>query len=481
MESIWRKTCNIKERKSLNNDITTQVAVIGAGMVGVLTAFKLKQQGVDCVIIEADRIASGVSQYTTAKITAQHGHIYNRLIKTISFEKAQQYANANLNAIYDYEKLIKDNLIDCDFIRENSFVYSYTDKQAIIDEVEASKLLGLPASFESDIDVPFNISGAVKFSNQAQFHPLKFIKTISKDLEIYENTRATIVKDNIIETSTGYAIKADKIVFACHYPFINFPGYYFMRMHQEHIYFLALENAPQVHGMYIGMGNEGYSIRNYKQYLIIGDENHRTGENTSGGKYKSLREVSKRLFPDAQEYTAWSSQDCISTDGIPYIGLYSKDKPNWYVATGFMKWGMTTSMVSANIITDMILERKNENSDVFSPQRFSTKDIPQMSRNSIKAIKGFSKEYLTVTQKKIDDLLLEHADVVEVEGEEFGVYKNMDGEIFIVSAKCPHLGCRLEWNPDEKSWDCPCHGSRFDYRGNVLDSPAQEDIKVKIE
>lgn len=482
MESIWRKTCKIKPRKGLDKDITTDVAVIGAGMVGILTAFKLKEQGIDCVVIEADEIASGVSQYTTAKITAQHGHVYDKLLKTIDRDKAQQYANANSKAIKDYENLIKDYLVDCDFERKDSFVYSYKDEKAILNEVKAAQSLGLPASFVNELELPFNTIGAVKFTNQAQFHPLKFIRTLSKDLEIYEHTRATVVvDDNTIETSTGYKVNCNKIVFACHYPFINFPGYYFMRMHQEHIYFLALENVPQIHGMYIGMTSEGYSLRNYKHFLIIGDENHRTGENTSGGKYDALREAAKRLYPESNEVTHWSSQDCISTDGIPYIGQYAKEKPNWYVATGFMKWGMTTSMVAANIITDMIQGNSNENAEVFSPQRFSAKDIPQMSRNGVKAIKAFSKEYFTVTQKKLDDLLLGHADIVEVEGEEFGVYKDMDGKVFIVSAKCPHLGCRLEWNPDELSWDCPCHGSRFDYRGNVLYSPAQEDIKVKLD
>lgn len=481
MESIWRKTCEIKPRKALNKDIKTNTAIIGAGMAGILIATRLKEKGIDCIIIEADRIASGTSQYTTAKITAQHGHVYDKLIKTLDFNMAKQYAMANLEAIKDYENLIKDRIIDCSFEIKDSYVYSMEDEKAILNEVDSARKLGLPASFESNLELPFNVVGAVKFEKQAQFHPLKFIKELAKDLEIYEQTRATVVKDNEIETSTGNTVTAENIVFACHYPFVNFPGQYFMRMHQEHIYFLALQNVPQIHGMYIGLGNEGYSLRNYKHYLIIGDGNHRTGENTSGGKYEKIRQAAKELYPESKEVASWSSQDCISTDGVPYIGLYSKDKPNWYVATGFMKWGMTTSMVSANIISDMICGKKPNNADVFVPQRFSLKDVPQMTRNSGKSIKALSKEYLTVNKKKIDDILLGHAEVVSIDGEEYGVYKDMDGKVFIVSAKCPHLHCRLEWNADEKSWDCPCHGSRFDYRGNVLDSPAQEDIKVEID
>jgi len=477
MDSIWVKTCNISQRESLKQDIKTDVAIIGAGMAGVLTAYKLKQSGVDCIVLEANRIASGQTQNTTAKITQQHGHIYDRLIKNLGLEKAQQYATANIRATEEYKNMIQRIPIDCDFEVKDAYVYSTSDEQALHDEVDAAQSLRLPASFVKSLNLPFNILGAVKFENQAQFNPLKFINAIITDLTIYENTKVKTVEDNTIITERGNTVTASKIVFACHYPFINIPGYYFMRMHQERVYFLALENAPQVNGMYIGMNSTGYSLRNYKKLLLIGDESHRTGENTSGGKYDALRTAAKRFYPEAVEVGHWSAQDCISTDGIPYIGQFSKETPDWYVATGFMKWGMSTSMVAATIISDMICGKDNDCAEVFSPQRFAVTDIPQTFRDGIKAAKGLAKEKLTLTQKTMDDLLTDSADVVEIDGDAVGVYKDKNGNVYVVNAKCPHMGCRLEWNKDEKSWDCPCHGSRFDYKGKLLDCPAQEDIK----
>ncbi|NCC87286.1 MAG: FAD-dependent oxidoreductase [Clostridia bacterium] len=477
MDSIWKKSCTIAPRESLKQDIKTDVAIIGAGMAGVLTAYKLKKCGIDCVVLEANRIASGQTQNTTAKITQQHGHIYDRLIKDLEHEKAQQYATANIRAVEEYKKIIELGLIDCDFEIKDAYLYSTSDEQALHDEVNAAKSLGLPASFATNLNLPFNVLGAVKFENQAQFNPLKFINSISSDLTIYENTIVKKVEDNIITTGQGNTVTASKIVFACHYPFINVPGYYFMRMHQERVYFIALENAPQVNGMFIGMNSAGYSLRNYKNLLIFGGESHRTGENISGGKYDAVRTAAKRFYPSATEVAHWSAQDCISTDGIPYIGKFSKEKPNWYVATGFMKWGMSTSMVAATIISDMICDKDNDCAKVFSPQRFAIADIPQTFHDGIKATKGIAKEKLSITQKTIDDLTTDSADVVEVDGEPMGVYKDKDNNVFVIRARCSHLGCRLEWNKDEKSWDCPCHGSRYDYKGNLLDGPAQEDIK----
>lgn len=478
MESIWTTTCTINPRESLSQDIETDVAIIGGGMAGILTAYKLKCSGINCVVIEANRIASGQSQNTTAKITAQHGHVYSRLVEQFGLEKAQQYATANIRAVDEYKNLITQNNIDCDLEIKDNFVYSGKDEKALQEEARIAQDLGLPASFVRSVNVPIPTLGAVKFENQAQFNPLKFINAISTDLTIYENTRALTVDGNKIETSNGNTVTASKIVFACHYPFLLKPGYYFMRMHQERVYFVALDNAPQINGMYIGMNDEGYSFRNYQNYLLIGGSSHRTGENNVGGKYDEVRKAAKTFYPSAREVAHWSAQDCIPTDGVPYIGQFANDTPDWYVATGFMKWGMSTSMVAATIISDMLKGVENDCAEIFSPQRFAAKDIPQTLRDGMQAVKGLAKENL-MTLKKVDDLLTCQADVVEVDGHKVGVYKDKHGNTFMVNAKCPHLGCQLEWNKDEMTWDCPCHGSRFDYTGKLLDEPSQVDIGIK--
>lgn len=325
-------------------------------------------------------------------------------------------------------------------------------------------------------NLPFKINGAVKFNNQAQFNPLKFLKGISNELVIYENTRALEIKENLVVTSGGN-ITANNIVVATHYPIMNAPGYYFMKMHQERSYVLALENTSEIDGMYIDLNKEGYSFRTYNNLLLLGGISHRTGENEEGGSYDELRKVAKRLYPKAKEKYYWSAQDCMTIDGIPYIGRYSSETPNIYVATGFNKWGMTSSMVSAMIISDMILEKENDFSEIFSPRRFDLSlSINNIANDLIETAKNFIAQKVYIPSSEIEHIKNGHGGIIEYNGEKVGVYKNKEGKEFFVSTKCTHLGCQLSWNSDELTWDCPCHGSRFDYKGRLIGSPATKDL-----
>ncbi|MBQ9090684.1 MAG: FAD-binding oxidoreductase, partial [Anaerotignum sp.] len=321
-------------------------------------------------ILEANRIASGQTRNTTAKITSQHDLKYAQLISSVGEEKAKQYAMANETAIAEYRKIIQEENIKCCFEETCAYVYS-TSTERLMEEAEAAASLGLPASFVSSNTLPFQRSCALRFDGQAQFHPLKFIKHLAEQLEIYEKTPVLTVDEHIIKTPKA-TVTAEHIVFATHYPFINFPGMYFARQHQERSYVLALENAPMTEGMFIGDGETSYSFRTYDKYLLFGGEGHRTGENREGGKYDALRQKAKELFPHSQEAAHWSAQDCMPADHIPFIGKYAEGKPFWYVATGFQKWGMTTSMVAAMIIRDMICGKENPYAEVFDPQRFSS-------------------------------------------------------------------------------------------------------------
>lgn len=369
MKSVWSESCKFRKREALNKDIKTDVLVIGAGIAGILTAYMLKQKGRDVVLIDAAEIASGNTKNTTAKITSQHDLIYSKLITEFGEEKARQYAKANELAIKKYKEIIEDKRIECDFEEKPAYVYSLNEVDVLKEEAKAAKKLGIYAEFVQKANLPFKINGALKFNNQAQFNPLKFLKDILNELVIYENTRALEIKENLVVTSGGN-ITAKNIVVATHYPIMNAPGYYFMKMHQERSYVLALENKSEVDGMYIDLNKEGYSFRTYNNLLLLGGISHRTGENEEGGSYDELRKVAKRLYPKAKEKYHWSAQDCMTIDGIPYIGRYSSETPNIYVATGFNKWGMTSSMVSAMIISDMILEKENDFSEIFSPKRF---------------------------------------------------------------------------------------------------------------
>lgn len=476
MKSLWSESCKFRKREALNKDIKTDVLVIGAGIAGILTAYMLKQKGREVVVIDAAEIASGNTKNTTAKITSQHDLIYSKLITEFGEEKARQYAKANELAIKKYKEIIEDRRIECDFEEKPAYVYSLNEVEVLKEEAEAAKKLGIDAEFVQQANLPFKINGALKFNNQAQFNPLKFLKDISNELVIYENTRALEIKENLIVTSGGN-ITAKNIVVATHYPIMNAPGYYFMKMHQERSYVLALENKSEIDGMYIDLNKEGYSFRTYNNLLLLGGISHRTGENEEGGSYDELRKVVKRLYPKAKEKYHWSAQDCMTIDGIPYIGRYSSETPNIYVATGFNKWGMTSSMVSAMIISDMILEKENDFSEIFSPRRFDLSlSINNIANDLIETAKNFIAQKVYIPSSEIEHIKNGHGGIIEYNGEKVGVYKNKEGKEFFVSTKCTHLGCQLSWNADELTWDCPCHGSRFDYKGRLIGSPATKDL-----
>ena len=477
MESIWTKSYSIEKREPLQENIVTEIAVIGAGMAGVLIAYQLQKAGKKVVVVEANHIGSGQTKNTTAKITSQHDLLYHQLIKTKGEEKARQYAMANQQAIKEYRRIIEEEQISCDFEEKNSYVFSDSITE-LEEEVKATTKLGLPASF-TDTDtysLPFSIKGAVKFEHQGQFHPLKFLHGIVKDLIIYENTFVQRVEEHTLITTRG-TITADTIIFACHYPFVNFPGMYFTRMHQERSYVLALKNASQMNGMFIGeQDNHTYSFRNYGDLLLFGGAGHRIGENSDGGNYEFLRKKAKEFYPTSYEVTHWSAQDCMTSDHVPFIGKYSNARPDWYVATGFKKWGMTTSMVASMILRDMICGIENPYAEVFSPQRFSSEDMTGLMKEGGHALKGLSKRFFQIPEHIMKDLPLNHGGIIQHNDEKIGVYKDKDNNLYIIEPKCPHLGCQLEWNPEELSWDCPCHGSRFTYEGHLINGPAQEDL-----
>ena len=477
MKSIWDESCEFDKREELKGDIKTDILIIGAGIPGILIGYFLKQNGREVVLIDKSEIASGNTRNTTAKITSQHDLIYNKLIQEFGEEKAKQYARANELAIRKYREIIKERKIECDFEELPAYIYSLNDTDLLKKEVDAARHLGIDAEYVEKVDLPLEVKGAVKFNNQGQFNPLKFLKDISKELTIYENTKAIKIEENLVSTDKGNIV-ANHIVIATHYPIINAPGYYFMKMHQERSYVIALENADNnIKGMYIDYEKQGYSFRNYKGLLLLGGISQRTGENESGGSYDKLRNIAKDLYPNSREKCHWSAQDCMTIDGIPYIGKYADSTPNIYVATGFNKWGMTSSMVSAMIISDLILEKDNDFSEIFSPKRFDLSlSINNIANDLVKTAKNFIAQKISIPSSEIQHIKNGHAGIVDYNGQKVGVYKDENGKEFIVSTKCSHLGCELHWNADELTWDCPCHGSRFDYTGKLIESPANKDI-----
>ncbi|HHX59524.1 MAG TPA: FAD-dependent oxidoreductase [Epulopiscium sp.] len=476
MKSIWSLDSQLPRFNSLKSDIETDVCVIGAGITGILTAYLLTKQGVDCILIESNTIASGVTPYTSAKVTCQHGLIYYKIINQFGIDKAVQYAKANSDALNMYRTIIKDNQINCNFKTTPTYLYTTEDNDDLNLEFSAMESLGLRGSLTTHTTLPFEVKLALKMDEQAQFNPLAFLSSIALNLSIYENTKALEVKDHTVLT-TGGKITADNIIITTHFPFINAPGYYFARMHQERSYDTALKNAGTLDGAYLGIDDISYSFRTYKDMIVFGGCGHRTGENEKGGNYTKLSSKALEFYPKSQQICSWATQDCMTHDGIPYIGEYSTSTDHLYVATGFNKWGMTSSMASAMILTDMILGKVNDCQEVFSPQRSNLMaSAKKFTIDGAETVSGLIKQNLYIPSAELEDVEVGHGGIIDYKGEKIGVYKKTSDDIYIVSTKCPHLGCQLAWNPDDFSWDCPCHGSRFDYEGSILNNPSQKGL-----
>ena len=431
MNSLWTETVKTDTFPMLKGDMKTDVLIIGGGIAGTLCARFLHDAGVPYILVEGNTVGSGVSKNTTAKITAQHGLIYHKLIKGVGAVKAKMYLSANQKALEQYREMCAH--MDCDFEDKDAYVYSVKDRGIIEKELNALRMLGANAEFSGKIRLPFDISGAVRFPFQAQFHPLKFLAGVSKGLNIFEHTFVKELAPGIAVTEHG-KITAKRMIVATHFPFLNKHGGYFLKMYQHRSYAVALEGAPDVNGMYLEEKKNGLSLRNHGKYLIVGGGGHKTGK--KGGNWQVLRDFAAESYPNAHERYFWATQDGMTLDGIPYIGRYGKNARGLYIAAGFNKWGMTSSMVSAMLLTDMILGRKNEYTELFSPGRSMMKT--QFLINGLAAVGNL----ITPTKKR-----------------------------------CPHMGCALKWNAVERSWDCPCHGSRFDRDGNLLDNPATGGLK----
>ncbi|MGN0602192.1 MAG: FAD-dependent oxidoreductase [Oscillospiraceae bacterium] len=431
MNSVWEIDSELPKFPALEKDISTDVLIIGGGLAGVLTAYFLQEKGIDYTLVEKDRICSGITKNTTAKITYQHGLVYQKLLKSYGLEKAQMYLQANKKAFDKYAWMCRD--IDCDYEIKDNYVYSEDNRKKLEDEIRALERINLKAEFCENIPIPVKTVGAIKFPDQAQFNPLKFISHIAKGLNIYKNTFVREMIGNTAVTDKG-KINAKQVIVTTHFPFINKHGSYFLKLYQHRSYVIALENAQNVHGMYVDENKKGMSFRNYKNFLLIGGGGHRTGK--KGGNWKELRDFASLYYPQSQERFFWAAQDCMSLDSIPYIGPYSKSTENLYVATGFNKWGITSSMTAAMLLSDMIQGKHNETSEVFNPSRNILK--PQLLINGFEAVTNL----LTISKKR-----------------------------------CPHMGCALKWNDEEHSWDCPCHGSRFTENGKVIDNPSNGDLK----
>ena len=427
MESIWLDT-ELPHFPPLWGEVHTDVLIIGGGMAGLCCAHALQEAGISCVVVEKSRLAGGNTRNTTAKITAQHGLCFDKLLRRFGTELAQAYLQANLSAISSFASMARE--IDCDFSRTDHTVYTRSGVQQLETELAALNKLGYPAVFREKLPLPFPTAGGICFPDQAQFHPLKFLSGLSADLTIYENTPVLQLTPHLAITEKG-EIHFSKAIVATHFPLLNKYGLFFLKLYQQRSYAVSLEGLPPLDGMYLE--ENGLSLRSSGDAQILGGGGHRTGKR--GGGWQALEAAAQRYFPEGTIVKRWAAQDCMTLDGLPYVGQYSKRTPWLYVATGFNKWGMTNSMVASQLLTCLILEKPHPCKMLLSPQRRMLR--PQLAVNGWESAVNLLSPGLR---------------------------------------RCTHMGCRLVWNSQEHSWDCPCHGSRYTQSGQVLDNPAVKPL-----
>lgn len=491
-ESYWILSSKGKNYKSLQENINTKCAIIGGGIVGVTTAYLLAKNGVDVVIVESDKIGYGSSGRNTGKVTTQHDIIYSKINKKYGEESAKLYYEINNKAFNLIEDIIKENNIECNFKRVPSYIFTENEYylEDLIEEYKTCKKLGIDCDYHNELNIPFGVCGAVSFNNQAQFNPKKYIDGLIEACEklgvrIYENTAiVNLDKGKTIKLKTEYdnTIEAEKVIIASHFPWYDGMNFYFAKNKGDKSYLIATEyNREFQEGMFINIEEPTKTFTHYKgegkDLLIIGGSDHKVGQdNKEDDIYENIEQMAKEHFQAKNILCKWSAQDYMSFDDLPYIGYINKKSDNIFIATGFSKWGMTNGCASAIILSELILKNSSKYEDIFNPSRIG----PYFTTDFIKENFNVGVEYILGKLKLGSDYMPTkkgEGKIVNIDGKRYGAYRHYNNELYIVDITCTHLGCELKFNDEDKTWDCPCHASRFDYEGNILNGPAIRPLK----
>lgn len=482
---------------ALTEDLETEIGVVGGGIVGVVAAYFLAKAGKKVVLIEAREVLSGVTGHTTAKISAQHGLIYQELMRTFGKEEARLYYEANQEGLDIIRQLSEERRIECDLEPKEATLYSTSERGAKQIEAEARvyETLGIPGVLTNGRveELPFPTTAALTMKNQAQFHPVKFLSFLLNEIQrfggqIFEQSRAVrLLKDETsVRLENGHTLNCEKVIVATHYPFNDFNGLYFSKLSISRSYAIAAKvDAPIPEAMYLSVDSPSHSLRSIRtggeEFLLIGGEDHPTGKSKTETQehYENLAAFGKRWFDLQTVPYHWSAQDMTTLDKVPYIGQMTSASSDILVATGFQKWGMAMGVLAARLLADLLLEEPNVYADLFAPTRgkFKTADLQQFAKKNAAVGKDFFVTKAKRPTMTAEDLQNDEGGLVFADGKKAGGYRDPDGTLHLVNTTCTHMGCGLSWNDAERSWDCACHGSRFSYSGEVLDGPAVKPLE----
>ena len=495
--SYWLDSVSFTTFSKLTKDLKNiDVGIVGAGITGITLAYLLSKRGLNVCLLEARDVLNGTTGHTTAKITAQHGLIYDEFINHFGLEQAQLYYNANIEAKQFIKQLIDELNIECDYREDDACIYTnakdYVTK--LENEYKAYEKLKIESELTDQLELPFPVKNILVMKNQAHFHPLKYLKALldecqRNDVQIHENTRALTIEYNkhpTILTDEGHRVYCRMIVQATHWPFHDGIGFYPARMYADRSYLLAAKvKKPFTKGMYINAETPSRTVRpiqiNGEDMLLIGGGSHKTGQTNEPmfENYEAIEQFAEQNFKIEQVLYRWSAQDYSTLDKMPYVGRVTKEQRNIFVATGYRKWGMTNGTNAALLLHDLILEKENPYIDLFSPGRKIKPDpaVKKLITYNADVAKHLIKGKLERPKEDIETLQQNEACVTTIDGERVGVYKDNEGTLHAVDTTCTHMGCEVTWNNAEHTWDCPCHGSRYTYTGEILEGPAVKPLK----
>jgi len=510
--SLWMATTDRTDFPALDRDRHVDTAVVGGGIAGVTAALHAAEAGQSVVLLERDRIVEGVTGKTTAKVTAQHGLIYDDLLDKHGRDAARQYARANEAAIEEIAERVERHDIDCGFERLPAYTYAAADEQraAVGREATVAEGLDLPAEFVADPPFPDDASGAVKFADQAQFHPRKYLLALADEIpgeeaNVFEETKVTEIDDGgrddpcRVETDRG-TVTAESVLLTTHFP-IEDPAFYFARQYPKRSYVLAVELAEEPpEGMFYRDESPYFSVRpvpsaegpgsgaggkgSDRPMALVGGQNHKTGQGGSTAeRYRKLERQAREHFEVEWVAYRWSTQDFVTVDKIPFVGELGPATHGVYVATGFGGWGMTNGTAAGRMLAAYARGESPRWADAFDPQRFDLETGgKEFLKENLDVGTEFTRDWAKAPFRGKDPMVAPgEGEVVRRDGKQLAVARDEKGELHVRSAVCTHMDCIVHWNDGEQSWDCPCHGSRFSIDGEVLDGPAVEDLPERGE
>jgi glycine/D-amino acid oxidase-like deaminating enzyme/nitrite reductase/ring-hydroxylating ferredoxin subunit len=494
-KSYWLEELKNPTFKQLNENIEVDVVIVGGGITGITTAYLLLKEGLKVALLEAGKLLNGTTGHTTAKITAQHDLIYDEYISHFGIDKASLYFKANIEARQFIEDTIKEHQIECDFSIQDAYIYATTEEYArkLENEFDAYQKIGIDGGLSNDLPFDIQVKNLLSMRNQAQFHPLKYLSHLVKLIVdmggiLFEDTTAVNV-ENLeqkvkVLARNGKSVTGDYIVACSHFPFYEGTGLYSTRMHADRSYVLAVKTEKEYPGgMYISAEQPNRSLRSVKingeSAVLVGGDSHKTGQGKDTLEhYKALERFSQEVLNSKEILYRWSAQDLITLDKMPYVGAITTTQPNILIATGYRKWGMTNGTAAAGILRDIVLDRETPYVELYSPSRFyADPSLKVFFRENLNVLQHLIKGKIEIPEHRIDTLSNDEGGVVSINGMRKGAYRDKEGKVHIVDTTCTHIGCEVNWNHGDRTWDCPCHGSRFSYTGDVIEGPAEKPLQ----